>query len=338
MSGSARGVRPTDLLALVSFDGQVFRNEAATWDRLCRAHKPPSVMESALEGMLSFATGRHTWISVKGQRIHALVTGRRRGGPMAWEVDTLLATDEEPTAAPGLLHQLAEEARRSGASRIFLRLAEDSPAQAQALAAGFTRYARERMFVRQESPPSSGKTLPGLRPRQDRDTLALFRLYCETTPANVRSQEAATLSQWLALRERDGCRTHEEFVLEEPTGYLSAWLRVACDRRTVRLLPLLLHPDRSGDAEAAVLAALEPLCARRTERSVVALVPEHICGYGPALEALGFEEGQAYVTLVRKLAREVEVGEGAAAFVARKGRAAITAPPLAMTYRKEAPP
>ena len=64
MSGRARSLRPTDLPALMTLDGRVFRNEAVTWDRLCRAHQPPSVVESAIEGIFSFALGRHTWVSV----------------------------------------------------------------------------------------------------------------------------------------------------------------------------------------------------------------------------------------------------------------------------------
>ncbi len=156
MSGSARGVRPTDLLALVSFDGRVFRDEAITWDRLCRAHEPHSAFESALEGMLSFATGRHTWISVDGQRIRALVAGRKRGGPLVWEVDTLLATDEQPLVASGLLQQLARAARAAGAVRVVLRLAADSSALPIAEAAGFAVYRRECRYVRGGAPLAGG--------------------------------------------------------------------------------------------------------------------------------------------------------------------------------------
>ncbi len=337
MRGAPRGVRPTDLLALVSFDGRVFRNEAVTWDRLSRAHEPPSVVESALESMLSFATGRHTWISVKGQRIRALVTGRRRGGPSAWEVDTLLATDEEPSVAPGLLEQLAKAARKSKAHRVFLRLADDSPALDQALAAGFAPYRTERTFVSGAGgfagPPEPP---PGLRPRQERDTPALFRLYCETTPESIRAQEAAVPQQWAALRERDGTRAHQELVLEERDGRISAWVRVARDGRALRLMPLLLHPDRTGDAAALLGASLLALSGRRAEGPVIALTPEHVA-VGPALEALGFAEGQNYVMMVRKLVAEVELRQRRPAFARGRG-VAVARSPLSTATTIGAPP
>lgn len=304
MSGSTRGVRPTDLPALVSFDGRVFRNEAVTWDRLSRAHEPPSVVESALEGMLSFATGRHTWISVDGQRIRALVSGRKRGGQAVWEVDTLLATDEEPAMAPGLLQQLAEEARSSGAIRVLLRLAEGSPALPIAATAGFVAFRRERRYALRSPIPQvhAGRLQGVVRGRVDSDTQALFRLYNATVPAASRFHEAATLQEWRALRERAGSRRHREIVLEDEDGAPSAWLRVARDGGAVRLMPVLLATDRTVDLEALVLEALAPLVARRTPEVIVALVPDHLAGVEHALRGLGFEPEAEYVVLARKLA------------------------------------
>ncbi len=328
MSGSTRGVRPTDLLALVSFDGRVFRNEAVTWDRLCRAHEPPNAVESGLEGMLSFATGRHTWISVEGQRIRAMVAGRRRGGRSAWEVDTLLATDEEPVVAPGLLLQLAEAARRSGAQRIFLRLAGDSPSLPQALAAGFVGYLSERTFTCTRPPARPRVAAPGgFRARDNGDALALFQLYCETTPESVRAREAATLPQWLALRERDGSRTRQEFVLEWPNGRLMALVRVARDGPSARLTPVLLHPYAASDAEALLLAALRELPGGPAPGPVVVIAPDHVAGVAAALLGLGFIGGPSYVTLVRPLANEARLPRRRLAFVPRRRPTAPARPP-----------
>src|SRR5437763_1662541 len=97
---TARPVRPTDLVALVSFDGRVYPNEAHTWDRLGRATESPRLLESAIEQWFSFATGRHTWISIQGQTIRGVVSARHRGSRLAWEVDCLIvaAEDAEPVA------------------------------------------------------------------------------------------------------------------------------------------------------------------------------------------------------------------------------------------------
>ena len=322
MTGS-RGLRPTDIISLVSMDGRVFHNEAVTWGRLLHAHQPPRAVESALDSLLALAVRHNTWVSLEGQQVRALVTGRQRG-PYAWEVNTLLATDEDPSLVEGLLQQVAETARRAGAQRLFLRLRNDSAVLPQALAVGFAHCHVERLFVREDSPLSGGYASPnGFRPAQPDDRLGLFRLYCETLPATQRMREAATLAQWLSLRERDGSRHKGEFVLEGPDGRLMAWLRVAREGRAVRLMPLLLHPDRADDAEALLWAAFSSV-AREDRGSVIALVPEALAGFGPALEAMGFEERASYLVLVMKLALEVMAEEHAVAF-ARNGMKSVGA-------------
>ena len=75
---TARTVRPTDLVALVAYNGRVFPNEAHTLDRIGK-EASPHPLETALEQWFSFATGRHTWISVKGATLRGLVSARRRG-------------------------------------------------------------------------------------------------------------------------------------------------------------------------------------------------------------------------------------------------------------------
>ena len=66
-----RTVRPTDLVALAGYDGRVRPNEAVTRDRI-GTQASPHPLETALEQWFSFATGRHTWISVKGARLRGL--------------------------------------------------------------------------------------------------------------------------------------------------------------------------------------------------------------------------------------------------------------------------
>ena len=328
----ARGTRPTDLLALALFDGKVYRNEAVTWDRLSRGHEPPRAIENALDGLVPFAMGRHSWISVEGQRVQALVSGRKRTADAAWEVDTFLAADENLSDSPDLLAQLAEAACRAGAERVFLRLSDDSAALEAAERAGFMPYRKERVYMR-AVPPSrwlAAEPAPaGLRPRRSHDAGALFRLYCTSTPEPERAMEAATLNQWHAAQERDGSRTHGEFVIEERDGRISGWIRAARDGRVSRMMVMALQPECSVSVEQALAASLLRPTRRDTPGPVIVLVPERVGGVGPALKSFGFTEEQTYVVLVQRLAQTVPIRARKLSFVpARQGATAPAGPPF----------
>src|SRR3972149_11202678 len=123
---SAPTVLPTDLVALVAFDGRVYPNEAMTRDRL-GSETSPHPLETALEQWLSFATGRHTWISIKGATLRGLASARRRGSKAAWEVDCIIdAADDDRDVLTSLLEKGAADAARAGAENIFLRGPSDS--------------------------------------------------------------------------------------------------------------------------------------------------------------------------------------------------------------------
>src|SRR5947199_8868687 len=95
---SPRRPLPTDLVALVSFDGRVHPNEAKPLDRLGlddRAHP----LESTIEQWFSFATGRHTRVSVRGATMRGLISARRRATPPAWEVGAPIEVQDEGGAA-----------------------------------------------------------------------------------------------------------------------------------------------------------------------------------------------------------------------------------------------
>ena len=77
---SPRRPLPTDLVALVSFDGTVHPNEAKPLDRLGLDERARP-LESTIEQWFSFATGKHTWVSVRGATIRGLISARRRAKP-----------------------------------------------------------------------------------------------------------------------------------------------------------------------------------------------------------------------------------------------------------------
>src|SRR3972149_126058 len=112
MAREARRVLPTDLLALVTYQGRSYRNEAWTRERL-----------GADEAQRPLARGRGAWISVRRQRLQGLVGARRRGGRAAWEIDYLVDATPGHETVVGLLECAIAEVGRGGAQTRLLALA-----------------------------------------------------------------------------------------------------------------------------------------------------------------------------------------------------------------------
>lgn len=309
----ARTVLPTDLVALVSYDGRVYPNEAQTRDRIGSRKSAPHPLESALEQWFSFATGRHTWISVKGATLRGLVSARRRGARSAWEIDCLIDAAEGDDSVPlSLLDQAVAEAGRAGVEKLFLRLAADADILPLARKAGFVAYASEHLYHCEGPPTARGKPAEGplLRRRTRADAYPLYQLYNAAVPEPVRRTEAATFNEWVAAQERHwlGARS-AQLVLEEaqtaqgrrsqtsrPAGRLTGSLRTARHGESGRF-DLLVHPARHEDADALVSAALARLA--RASR-LFSPVPTYLEPVARALVRCGFQEGPEYVALAKR--------------------------------------
>jgi hypothetical protein len=302
----ARTVRPTDLVALVSFDGRVYPNEAKTRDRLGRAESSPSPLESALEQWFSFATGRQTWISVRGSTLRGLISARRRSSNAAWEVDCLINAADEESVCMSLLDRVSEEAGRGGAEKIFLRLAADSGIVSIARRAGFARCVVENLYAHQGPVPAerldgqaprsrAGSTLP-LRRRSRADAYPLFQLYNVAVPESVRRVEAATFAEWLAAQERHWLTRRSIQLVLERDGYLGAWIRTAADGDVGRF-DLLAHPRELDLLEPLLIAALARLPGQGI---LLTLVPEYQEPLARLLESTGFERQDQYVVMAKR--------------------------------------
>ena len=300
---SPRYPLPTDLMALVSHDGRVYPNEAKTWDRLGRGGGGPHPLESALEQWFSFATGKHTWVSVRGATIRGLVSARHRAKGTAWEVDCLIDADDDKGVILSLLERMAQGIVKQKAERVFLRLAAESPLVYVARQAGFFPYAQETLYRCDLS--SGGRSASGvqppslpLRPRLKGDTLGLYQLYSAVAPANVRAIEGATLRDWQAAQEPWGGRP-TSLVLEED-GLIVAWLRFLPGQEG--RFSLLVHPERR-DVEAFINVALAHLADSRTIFCLASARHEPLARL---LRRLGFQPAGDYVALARRLAKPVQ--------------------------------
>lgn len=312
MTSTARTVLPTDLVALVSYDGRVYANEAMTADRI-GSETSPHPIETALEQWFSFATGRHTWISVKGATLRGLLSARNRGSKLAWEVDCLIdAATDNSAVLMSLLDQMADAAGRSHALRIFLRLPQGSFSEEIAMRCGFVRYRGETLYRRAVDRNEKHAAPEDVRRRDDGDLHAIFQLYNAVVPECERRVEALTLNEWRAAQEHLGRTSH--YVLPREDG-VRGWLRVAADGEIGRFALLAAH-----DALDELLeAALAKLANRET---MWTLVPDRDAGLRARLDAGGFETAGEYSVLCRRTVRAVPEAARAPARI-QEGRPAI---------------
>ena len=301
---TTRIVRPTDVVALVSFDGKVYANEARTWERLGAEPEQPSVIGNAVEQWFSFATGRHTWVSIQGQTILGLISARRRGTRSAWEVDCLIAADADTDRVGlSLFDQLSAGAARAGVHKLFLRLEAGSDLLTPARKAGFVSYSTEHL-LHLDGEGEAGCPLPEgltLRPRERVDEHGLFQLYCNVAPPDTRMVEAMTLNEWNAAAEkRSGGRGAADLVAERE-GRIVARVRTYRGGPTCRL-DLVVAPEEWPSTDALLGWAIRDLGARRP---IFAAVAEYARPVAERMIAAGFEPAGEYTLLAKRLVHPV---------------------------------
>ena len=309
---SVHPVRPTDLVALVAFDGRVYPNEAMTRDR-AGSEASPHPLETALEQWLSFATGRHTWISVKGATLRGLVSARRRGSKAAWEIDCLIdAAEDDQGVLLSLLDRLAADAGRAGAEKVFLRMPTGGDTAKTVGRAGFVACQIERLLVREGNVEPHAPSAPegaSLRRWGRADAYPTFRLYNRWAPESVRRVEAATFREWNAARERvSPPRQTRQWVVER-SSQIAGWLRTGVDGDLGRF-------DLMADADAPELIEflIDVACVRlASQERLLTLAPESAVGLRERLAQRGFEEHASFVVLARRVARPVRMPQLATA-------------------------
>ncbi len=298
MTPTARTVLPTDLVALVSYDGRVYANQAMTRDRI-GTEDSPHPLETAFEQWFSFATGRHTCVSVKGPTLRGLVSGRKRGGKLVWEIDCLINAAEADTGVLlSLLDRMTAAAGKSGAFRIFVRVEAGCEIEREIAASGFMPYLQEQVYRRATVAGDAHRPADGLRRRTKTDAYGLFQLYNAVVPEEVRRHEAMTFAEWTASQESLGRTT--QYVIERDDA-IAGLLRVAGDGDLGRF-------DVIAD-DAALEPLIEAALAKVANRkSAYTLVSEHQESLARRLEAAGFEPGDAYTVLARRTVRPVKAG------------------------------
>jgi len=291
---SARHPLPTDIVALVSFDGHVYPNEANPFERLGVDQKARP-LEHALEQWFSFATGKHTWVSVHGATIRGLISARPRAKRSAWEVEVLIDASEDESVALSLFSRMIAGVIKQRAERVFLRLSADSDVCDAARAAGFFNYGGEVLYRRAADQwRPSGSDLP-LRSRAKADTFGIFQLYNRVAPATVRAIEGLSFREWQAAQEKWGGRAND-MVIEED-GVITGWVRAMSGS------PGRVHVlAERGPYDALLGAGLDVL----QDQDVFCLASDYNVELASALERFAFEPVGQYQSMAKRLTKPVE--------------------------------
>ncbi len=298
---SPHSLRPSDFIALVTFDGEEVANQAVTRERLERAVPPAHPLASAVAHWLG--SNRRVWVDIGGSQIRGIATARELAGRTAWEIDTLIdAGDGTPDVTSdvvaGLLRQAADAATAAGATRLLLRLADGAPAARGAQHAGFSPALVERVWTRsavgerREAPPLT----VDVRPAANADAHARFQIYNHALPVGAREGLGMTFEEWTAAQERRWAgRGAREYVACEG-GQVRGALHVGA-----RQFTLLVEPGCEASADALLSAA----SARLPAGHALALLPE--CAATPAsmLREHGFEPGETYVLYVLRTVQPI---------------------------------
>jgi hypothetical protein len=270
-----RTIRPTDLVALVAFEGRSLPNQARVRAALGRTTERPMPVAAILDQWLPLQGGHSTWVAVEGFSIHGLISARLRAGRSAWEVDWLVVdgTPQAERAALELLEQLGRNGAEAGVERVFLRLPHGSPLLETARRAGFFPYVTETLVRWEPGPrPAAPVDVPlvaALRPKTKADEYGIFRLYNQAVPETVRRAEGIAFREWRDTQERTPGR-RREWVAEQD-GRILAWVRVSRSRAG-GVFDVTVHPDAAGDTDHVVRFALSQL-DRRTP--AFCLAPDH---------------------------------------------------------------
>jgi hypothetical protein len=288
---SARRPLPTDIVALVSFDGQVYPNEAKPLERLGLEDRTRP-LENALEQWFSFATGKHTWVSVRGATIRGLISARPRAKRSAWEVEVLINASDDESIALSLFSRMTAGVIKQRAERVFLRLSTDSAIREAARRAGFFRFATETLYRRAAEDWRPANTDLPVRSKSKSDTFGIYQLYNHVAPANVRSIEGLTLREWQAAQEKWGGRCTD--LLVEEGGVITGWVR-AMPGQIGRISALAEH----GPYDQLLGAGLDLL----QDRDVFCLVPDYNPELASALERYSFEPVCTYASYAKRLTK-----------------------------------
>jgi hypothetical protein len=267
----AHAPRATDLVALVTFDGQVRENLAVTREHLGQERRPPRPLSAAIEQWLHL--GRRTWVSVEGREVRGIATARELGDASAWELDALIdasdageerdrgSNDSEPRGRkPGkseapvlvdLLSRASHAAAEAEVTRLLLRTPSTVAAGA-AVRAGFRAASQQQFWGCNYLEPGAPRPGVHVREASAADQQGAFQLYLRAVSAETRATMAMTLREWQSLQGRRWLGRRGRSLVAECDGRMIGHLRCA---PATGQFDLLVDPTEAEVATDALLDA-----------------------------------------------------------------------------------
>lgn len=302
MVADARALLPIDLLALVAHgSSSSYENQAWPRERIGTQEAQPT-LSVLRDQLLALGRQRSAWVTVRRQKLQALVGARHRGSRQAWEIDYLVDCQGDDAVVGGLLAQAVEGTGEAGAEKLFLRLAAESALFIPAREAGFVPYQEETLYAFHGRLKAEAI---GCRVATPADSYPLFRLYTASTPEPVRRHEAVTYSEWLSGTERRWLRNGVEMV-QERNGQLTGLVRASRLAQGV-LFDLTLRPEAVPDAIGLMSAAGRSLDSGSDAGPFLTLVPAQDEGVARQLEDAGFQVAGEFVSLVHRTTRPLSL-------------------------------
>lgn len=301
----SHAARPTDLVALVTFDDQVRQNQAVTLESLADAdqHKTRP-LNAALAQWLHL--GRRMWINVDGREVRGIATARDLSAKSAWVIDTLIdaaGEDASDEVLTDLLAQATEAGAAAEVTHLLLRIPVDAPGREAATRAGFRPAQVEQLWSGAPNVPAPSAPVPSegiqLRALRSADELALFQLYSRAVPVEARALMGMTREEWSAVRDRRWLRGGTELVAERD-GVVCGFAGFHDQNDRVQL-ELLVASEDARVATTLLAATIE----HTTSTEVRALVPRSATVVERALSDAGLEPESEYIQLCRRIARPV---------------------------------
>jgi hypothetical protein len=253
------------------------------------------------------AGGRHVLSLVAEEHGRVAALGQSQPRETSWHIARLmtngnLEAERQTQVLAEMLQELSRAVAERGALRLHARVERRSNANEAFSRAGFSAYSHESVFWLPQPQIRSGSDDVPIRPQEDKDSWAIYQLYCAVTPWIVQQAEGIDSRYWdrsvASARQATQRMNEHRWVLDvggEVAGYM-------CLTRLGRRLSLLVHPQAYRYARQMIERAV---AEARTRSQVRCCLPEYQGELHQALEEAGFEYVATQIVYVKQLAAAV---------------------------------